>query len=123
MKNNYLKVLLYSTVFLIVLLIHQLLMHFVIHFDESFRPIYIFTFLVCVISLLLIAISNSLFHSQLGFIFLLVVTLKLIAAGIFINRFEAIDLIEYKISFIVLYLISIVLITIFTARFLLYPEK
>lgn len=123
MKNNYIKVVFYSFAFLIVLLIHYLLIRFVFDFDESFRPIYNFTFLVCIISLLLIAVSNSLFHSQLGFIFLLIVTLKLVAAGIFINRFEAIDLIEYKISFIVLYLVSIVLITIFTARLLLYPEK
>lgn len=123
MKNNLINAGLYALGLLAVLLFHLLFFRFVLHIDSDFRTIYDFVFGVGVVSLFLIALANRFYHSLLGFIFLVVITLKLIAAGIFVNTYAPLDQTEIKASFIVLYLISIVLITIFTARLLLYPEK
>lgn len=98
-------------------------MYYVFHSELNFKTVYDFLVVVSVVALLLIAFADSLFHKQLGFVFLFIISFKLIAAGIFIKKFPLIIMTEYKISFIVLYLISIVLITIFATRLLLHPKK
>jgi len=123
MNKSFLKAVYFLLFFLICILAHYLLMKFAFHSEADFTSIYIFTVAVCAATLLLLAEINEFFHGYLAFIFIGVITLKLIAAGIFMNRFELIDEIEYKYSFMVLYLISLVLITIYAAKLLLNPEK
>lgn len=121
--NNFLHAFYYFITFLGILLIHYLMMKFGFQRDENFTAIYIFTSATCGIMLWSIAELDTFFHKYLGFIFIGFIAVKLIAAKIFMNQFETIDEPVYKYSFIVLYLISLVLITTFTAKLLLKPEK
>jgi len=98
-------------------------MQFVIQSSADFLPIYIFTGIVSLVTLIAIGEANEFFHKSLGFIFIGIIALKLIAAKVFMNSLEEIDEPIYKYSFVVLYLISLVLITVYTAKLLLNPEK
>lgn len=123
MKNNFLKVFFYLFLFLILILIHFVIMKFVIGFDGDLLPVYGFTFSICAVALFFIAAANTVFHQQLGFFYIGIISLKLLSAVVFMKNFKAIEQPEYKFSFIILYLVSIVLITIYTARLLLFPKK
>lgn len=123
MKNSGLKILIYAFIFGLVLIGHSLLMRFGLQSKEDFRTIYIFVFSLNLIALIVVAVSNFFWHQHLGFIFMGIVLLKLVVAKIFMNHYEQIEQTEHKISFLILYLISIVFITIFTSRLLLFPEK
>lgn len=122
-KNKFIQAVGYLVLFLICILIHFLWMKFISHSESDFTKIYIFTGIVCFLTLFLIAEANEYFHKYLGFIFIGIIALKLIAAKIFMNGFEPIYKAEYKYSFVVLYLLSLVLITIYTAKLLLNPKK
>lgn len=123
MSKSLRQVVAYSVFFLICLLVHFLLMRFLFESDADFTKIYVFTGIVCVLTLFLIAEVNAFFHKYLGFIFIGIIALKLIAAKVFIDKSEMMDENQYKYSFIGLYLISLVLITLFSAKLLLRPEK
>jgi len=123
MKNNFVKALFYLLLFLILILIHFGAMKFVFGFEGNLLPVYGFTFSICAVALFFMAAANTVFHKQLGFFYIGVISLKLLSAIVFMKNFKPIGEPEFKFSFIILYLISIVLITIFTARLLLYPKK
>lgn len=123
MTNSLKKSGLYFLIFLVCLLVHFLVMQFVIQSSADFLPIYIFTGIVSLVTLIAIGEANEFFHKSLGFIFIGIIALKLIAAKVFMNSLEEIDEPIYKYSFVVLYLISLVLITVYTAKLLLNPEK
>ena len=123
MTNSLKKSGLYFLIFLVCLLVHFLIMQFVIQSSADFLPIYIFTGIVSLVTLIAIGEANEFFHKSLGFIFIGIIALKLIAAKVFMNSLEEIDEPIYKYSFVVLYLISLVLITVYTAKLLLNPEK
>jgi len=123
MTNSLKKSGLYILFFLICLLVHFIIMEFVIQSSADFLPIYIFTGIVSGVTLIAIGDSNEFFHKSLGFIFIGIIALKLIAAKLFMNSFDEIDEPIYKYSFVILYLISLVLITVYTAKLLLNPEK
>lgn len=117
------SVFLYFIGFLTIVLTHYLIFKFGVQSELDFTQIYLFTTSMCLLVLLSIALFNKIIHKQLGFIFLGIVFLKLFVAKLFMMNFEEINVREYKISFIVLYLFSLVLITIFTSRLLLNPKK
>jgi len=123
MTNSLKKSGLYFLIFLVCLLVHFLIMQFVIQSSADFLPIYIFTGIVSLVTLIAIGEANEFFHKSLGFIFIGIIALKLIAAKVFMNSLEEIDEPIYKYSFVVLYLISLVLITVYTAKLLLNPKK
>lgn len=114
---------LYFIGFLTIVLTHYLIFKFGVQSELDFTQIYLFTTSMCLLVLLSIALFNKIIHKQLGFIFLGIVFLKLFVAKLFMMNFEEINVREYKISFIVLYLFSLVLITIFTSRLLLNLKK
>jgi hypothetical protein len=123
MSRNFLKAAVYLGIFLMFTLIHFFVMNFIFKSQADFMPVYVFTGIVCGISLIIITEANEYFQKYLAFIFVGIIALKLIAAKIFMDKFDLIEENEYKFSFLTLYLISIVLITIFAARLLLRPEK
>lgn len=121
--KNFKKAGAYIAFFLVCVVIHFLVMRFGMQSETEFISIYLFTALVCALTLLLIAEVNSYFHKHLGFIFIGIIALKLFAAKMFMDNSEQLNNGEFKFSFIILYLISLVLITLFTAKLLLNPEK
>lgn len=90
---------------------------------EYFLPIYLFVFVVFVITIYLIQLLDKYFHAHLGYMFLIIVALKLVSAKLFINTFTDFKQNEFKFSFLVLYLISLVLITWYAAQKLLKSER
>jgi|SRR5690554_66796 hypothetical protein len=123
MKSDFIKALSCAAAYAVVLLLHFLLIRYGFDSAADYSNVYTFSFLLCLITLLLVAFANLIFHKQLGFVFIFVISLKLMSAAIFMKQSDFNEQPELKYSFVVLYLISIVLITVFTARLLLYPEK
>lgn len=121
--KNFKKAFTYIAFFVVCVAVHFLILKFGMGSETDFTSIYLFTTLVCVLTLLLIAEINSFFHKHLGFIFIGVIAIKLFSAKLFMDNSEQLNNGEFKYSFIVLYLISLVLITLFTAKLLLNPEK
>lgn len=121
--KDFKKALGYIAFFLVCVGIHYLILKLGMSSETDFTSIYLFTTLVCALTLFLIAEINSFFHKHLGFIFIGVIALKLLSAKLFMDYSEQLNNGEFKFSFIILYLISLVLITLFTARLLLNPEK
>lgn len=104
--------------------IHFILFEFILKIQKLyFSSIYIFIFCVLILSSLLIQILEKSFKEQLGYFFLVVVALKLVAAKVFIDSFPENNEPEFKFSLLVLYLISLILITWFTAKKLLNQES
>ncbi len=113
----------YILFFLCCIVVHFLILRFGLNSESNFTLIYIFTGLVCTLTLFLIAELNTYFHKHLGFLFIGIIAVKLVAAKIFMDNSIDLDNGQLKFGFIILYLISLVLITLFTAKLLLHPEK
>lgn len=122
MKNNYVRALPYFLVSLFFAFLNYLFVSYILELEGDFMPIYFFTTVLCLVTLLMIAETDNLFHKWLGFIFIGIILLKLVAAKVFMNLYEEIDLPRYKYTFVFLYLINIALVTIYTARLLLNPK-
>lgn len=104
--------------------VHYVLFEFILGVEKPyFRSIYIFVFLILIISILLIQVLEKSFKEQLGYFFLIVVAFKLFAAKLFIDSFDEYQESEFKMSLLILYLISLILITWFTAKKLLNTES
>jgi predicted tellurium resistance membrane protein TerC len=106
-----------------------ILLHF--GFVESFlnetksyySSVYIFTTILFIVTLLIIQFLEYKWREYLGYFFLVVVALKLVAAKIFMNTIELRHENEFKYSFLILYLVSLILITWFTAKKLWNQES
>lgn len=88
-----------------------------------FLSIYIFVFLILIGSSLVIQFLEMGFKEHLGYFFLVIIGIKLVAAKVFIDSFPNSQESEFKFSLLVLYLISLILITWFTAKKLLNQES
>lgn len=75
------------------------------------------------VTLVLVQLLEKSFKQQLGFMFLVIVALKLLSAKLFMNKFPEYKEDEFKFSFLVLYMMSLILITLYTAQKLLKSEK
>ena len=71
--------------------------------------------------MLLIYQTNKYYKPYIGFVFLGIVLVKLLLIKLYINHLNVTDLPNYKLHFIIPYLISIVLIVIFSV--LIINEK
>lgn len=104
-------------IFLVCIAIHYISTKYFFQIDESyFTSIYVFTILVLITTLLIIEFLERKYREYLGYFFLIVVTLKLVAAKIFMNSFENWRENDFKFSFLILYLISLILITRFAIK-------
>lgn len=121
--TNFKKAAGYIGFFLICIAVHFLILRFGLQSSTDFSLIYIFTGLVCALTLFLIAELNNYFHKHLGFLFIGIIAVKLVAAKVFMDNSIDLENAQLKFGFIILYLISLVLITLFTAKLLLRPEK
>lgn len=121
--NNFKKAGAYIGFFFICILAHFLIMRFGLKSETDFTSIYIFTATVNILTLLLITELNTFFHKYLGFIFIAIIALKLMVAKFFMDNSVNLDNPEEKYTLLILYLLSLVLITVFTAKLLLKPEK
>lgn len=114
------KILNFLLIFLVCIAIHYISTKYFFQIDKTyFVSIYVFTILVLITTLLIIEFLERKYREYLGYFFLIIVTLKLVAAKIFMNSFENWRENEFKFSFLILYLISLILITRFAIKKLL----
>jgi hypothetical protein len=111
-------------IFWVCLVLHFVIVQGILGIAKPyFTSLYIFTSLLLLITLLVIQFLEFKWRDYLGYFFLVVVAFKLVAAKIFMNSFEQRSENEFKFSFLVLYLISLILITWFTAKKLMNEES
>lgn len=114
------KILNFLLIFLVCIAIHYISTKYILQIEKTyFGSIYLFTILVLSITLLIIEFLERKYREYLGYFFLIIVTLKLVGAKIFMNSFENWRENEFKFSFLILYLISLILITRFAIKKLL----
>jgi len=111
-------------ILLAFILVHFGLMKFILGVEKYyFIPIYSFVLIVLLVTILIVQFLELKFREHLGYFFLVIVALKLIAAKIFMNNFAEWKENAFKFSFLVLYLVSLILITWFVAKKLLREER
>ncbi|NLN34229.1 MAG: hypothetical protein GX159_11640 [Flavobacteriaceae bacterium] len=111
------KILNFLLIFLVCIVIHYISTKYILQIEKTyFVSIYVFTILVLITTLLIIEFLERKYREYLGYFFLIIVTLKLVAAKIFMNSFENWRENEFKFSFLILYLISLILITRFAIK-------
>lgn len=103
--------------------LHFGFMCFVLESETDFMPIYKFTTFILALVLAIVVQMNMMAKNYIGFLFLFVMGLKLFVAKIFMDRQEHLGNPEFKYSFVVLYLISLVLITVFLVKHLKQAEN
>lgn len=103
--------------------LHFAFMRFVLESETDFLPIYKFTTFILALVLAIVVQLNMVAKSYIGFLFLFVMGLKLFVAKIFMDRQGQLGNPEFKYSFVVLYLISLVLITVFLVKLLKQAEN
>lgn len=114
------KILNFLLIFLVCIAIHYISTKYILQIEKTyFGSIYLFTILVLITTLLIIEFLERKYREYLGYFFLIIVTLKLVGAKIFMNSFENWRDNEFKFSFLILYLISLILITRFAIKKLL----
>lgn len=82
--------------------------------NELFIKFYSFLFLIFSMVMLLIYQTNKYYKSYIGFVFLGIVLVKLILIKLYINHLNVTNLPNYKLHFIIPYLVSNILIVIFS---------
>lgn len=92
----------------------------IIHFffweypKELFIKFYSFLLLIFTIVMVLVDQTNKYYKEYIGFVFLGIVLVKLLLIKLYINHLNVVNLPNYKLNFIIPYLISLVLIVIFS---------
>ncbi len=105
-------------------LVHFLIL--VLGFDiyrEYFFYIYLFVFTAFLISILALQVLEKTQKEQLGYYFLAIITIKLGAALIFLKKADGHEEQAFRISLMILYLISLSLITWYASQKLLNSTK
>lgn len=121
--KNFITAFYYVLYFIGIEAIHYAFMDFVLESKTDFMPIYKFTTFILAIVLAIIVQLNMVAKNYIGFLFLFVIGLKLFVAKLFMDRQALLSIPEFKYSFVVLYLISLVLITVFLVKLLKQAEN
>lgn len=121
--KNFITAFYYVLYFIGIEAIHYAFMDFVLESKTDFMPIYKFTTFILALVLAIVVQLNMIAKSYIGFLFLFVMGLKLFVAKIFMDRQDQLGIAEFKYSFVVLYLISLVLITVFLVKLLKQEEN
>lgn len=121
--KNFITAFYYVLYFLGIEALHFVFMRFILEIETDFMPIYKFTTFVMALVLAIVVQLNMIARNYIGFLFLFVMGLKLFVAKIFMDRQEQLNSPDFKYSFVVLYLISLVLITVFLVKLLKQEEN
>lgn len=121
--KNFVTAFYYVLYFIGIEAIHYAFMDFVLESKTDFMPIYKFTTFILALVLAIVVQLNMIAKNYIGFLFLFVMGLKLFVAKIFMDRQDQLGIAEFKYSFVVLYLISLVLITVFLVKLLKQQEN
>ena len=120
MKNNYLFIVLYFVMFVVHFFIFR---SFIGCCEVTFIKYYLFLTLLFVMTITLMSIFKKLYPEYLGFIFMGLVLFKLAMMFLIMNKLHLSEVPNYKLNFILPYLGSLTLITLYSMNLIQKDEK
>ena len=120
MKNNYLFIALYFVMFVAHFFIFRT---FIGCCEVTFIKYYLFLTLLFVMTITLMSIFKKLYPDYLGFIFMGLVLFKLAMMFLIMNKLHLSEVPSYKFNFILPYLGSLTLITLYSMNLIQKDEK
>ncbi len=118
-KNNTLYILLYFLMFLIHFGIWQLLE---IGFETTFIKYYLFLTVLFMMVITILSIIKKIYPTYIGFAFMGLVMFKLMIMFLVMKKLNLGEVPNYKVHFIIPYLISLVLETLYSVKLLQTEE-
>lgn len=112
-KNNTLYIVLYFVMFFVHFTVWQILK---IGFDSIFVRYYLFLTLLFVMVLTILSLIRKIYPTYIGFAFMGLVMFKLMIMFLIMKKLNLGEVPHYKIHFIVPYLISLVLETLYAVK-------
>ncbi len=118
-KNNTLYILLYFLMFLIHFGIWQLLE---IGFETTFIKYYLFLTVLFMMVITILSIIKKIYPTYIGFAFMGLVMFKLMIMFLVMKKLNLGEVPNYKVHFIIPYLISLVLETLYSVKLIQTEE-
>jgi len=115
LKNNTLYILLYFVMFFIHFGIWQI---FKIGFETTFIKYYLFLTLLFVMVITILSIIKKIYPMYIGFAFMGLIMFKLMIMFLVMKKLNLGEVPNYKVHFIIPYLISLVLETLYSVKLL-----
>lgn len=119
-KNNTLYILLYFLMFLIHFGIWQLLE---IGFETTFIKYYLFLTVLFMMVITILSIVKKIYPTYIGFAFMGLVMFKLMIMFLVMKKLNLGEVPNYKVHFIIPYLISLVLETLYSVKLIQTEES
>lgn len=120
LKNNTLYILLFFSMFIVHFAIWQFLQ---IGFETTFIKYYLFLTLLFVMVMTILAIIKKIYPEYIGFTFMGLIMFKLMMMFLVMNKLNLNEVPYYKFHFIIPYLISLVLATLYAVKLLQTEEN
>lgn len=120
MKNNFLYIGLYFLMFAVHFFLFQ---HWVGCCETEFIKYYLFLSILFIMVITVMSIFKNLYPEYLGFVFMGLVMLKLAMMFIIMNKLNLSKIPHYKFHFILPYLISLTLVTLYSVGLIQKSEK
>ncbi len=118
-KNNTLYILLYFLMFLVHFGIWQILK---IGFETTFIKYYLFLTVLFMMVITILSIVKKIYPTYIGFAFMGLVMFKLMIMFLVMKKLNLGDVPNYKVHFIIPYLISLVLETLYSVKLIQTEE-
>lgn len=119
MKNS-----IYIILYFVLFLVHFGFWHFYIKSSESvFIKYYLFLTLIFLMVITMITFIRKIYPNYVGFVFLGLVLFKLTLMLLIMNKLNFKNIPDYKFHFIIPYLVSLVLETLYSVDILKKDEK
>jgi hypothetical protein len=120
MKSNFV----YIGVYFLMFIVHFVLFRQLVGCCETvFIKYYIFLSLLFMMVLTVMSVFKNLYPEYLGFIFMGLVMIKLSMMFLIMNKLHLSQVPYYKYNFILPYLVSLTLVTLFSVRLIQKNEK
>ena len=120
MKNNFLYIALYFVMFILHFILFQ---QWVGCCETIFIKYYLFLSILFIMVITIMSIFKNLYPEYLGFVFMGLVMLKLAMMFIIMNKLNLSQVPNYKYHFILPYLVSLVLVTMYSVNLIQKNEK
>lgn len=120
LKNNNLYIVLYFIMFFVHFAIWQMLG---LGFETTIIRYYLFLTILFMMVLTVISIFKKIYPDYIGFVFLGLVMFKLAMVFIIRKKLNITEIPNYKVHFIIPYLVSLLLETLFTVNVIKSTEK
>lgn len=120
MKNNFIYLLLFFTMVIIHFFIFQQMTGCC---ETVFIKYYLFLSILFIMVITIMSIAKNMFPEYLGFIFMGLVMVKLAMMFLVMNKLQLSEVPDYKYHFILPYLVSLTLVTLYSVGLIQKNEK